>query len=232
MSGKRKAVVLLSGGLDSTTALAIAKAQGFEVYALSFDYGQRHRVELGAAKRVAAALGVKHHLTVKVDPRILQGSALTTRSIKVPKHRSLAKMSSGIPVTYVPGRNTLFLSHALSFAEGIGASDIFVGVNALDYSGYPDCRPEYINAYEKVAKLATKAGVEGKSRFKIHAPLIKMTKAQIIKKGLALGVNYGLTSSCYSPGPHGKPCGECDSCLLREKGFAEVGTRDPRVSPK
>jgi len=226
---RKKAVVLLSGGLDSTTVLAIAKSQGFETYALSFNYDQRHHVELKAARKVAKALGVKDHLIVKVDPRILRGSALTTRSIKVPKKRRLAAMSHGIPVTYVPGRNTLFLSHALSFAEGLGSSDIFIGVNALDYSGYPDCRPEFIRAYEKMAKLATKAGVEGKSTLKIHTPLIRLTKAQIIKKGLALGVDFGMTSSCYSPFPTGKPCGQCDSCLLRLKGFSEVGVSDPRT---
>ncbi|MGC9158543.1 MAG: 7-cyano-7-deazaguanine synthase QueC [Terracidiphilus sp.] len=222
----KRAVVLLSGGLDSATTLAIAKSEGYTPYALSFAYGQRHAVELDAARRVAASLGVADHRIAKIDLRLFGGSALTAE-IDVPKGRDAAEMSRGIPITYVPARNTIFLSFALAWAEVLGASDIFLGVNALDYSGYPDCRPEYIAAFEKMALLATKAGVEGRQRLSIHTPLIALTKAQIIARGLALGVEYGLTSSCYDPGPEGKPCGGCDSCLLRKKGFAENGIEDP-----
>ncbi len=223
---ERKAVVLLSGGLDSSTVLAIAKSQGFECNALSFQYGQRHKVELDWAREVAERMGVARHVVVDFNLRQFGGSALTSE-IDVPKERSTADMSHGIPVTYVPARNTIFLSFALAWAETLGSSDIFVGVNVLDYSGYPDCRPEYIQAYENMANLATKAGVEGTQRLKIHAPLISLTKAQIIRIGLDLGVDYAITSSCYDPGPDGVPCGACDSCLLRAKGFAETGVADP-----
>ena len=229
MSKGKNAVVLLSGGVDSTTALAIAIHEGFVPYALSFRYGQRHVVELERAKQVAAAHGVKRHMITDIDLRTFGGSALTS-DIEVPKDRSTADMGHGIPVTYVPARNTIFLSFALAYAEVIGAADIFIGVNALDYSGYPDCRPEYIEAYERMANLATKAGVEGATRLKIHTPLIELTKAQIIERGLALGVDYGMTSSCYDPGPKGEPCGKCDSCQLRAKGFAEAGAVDPVVA--
>jgi len=221
-----KAVVLLSGGLDSTTTLAIAKAGGFMPYALSFRYGQRHVVELAAAQRVAKALGVAEHVIVDIDLRRFGGSALTA-DIPVPKGRPAAHLAEAIPITYVPARNTVFLSFALAWAEVLGANDIFIGVNALDYSGYPDCRPEYIAAFEHLANLATAAGVEGRQRLKIHAPLIELTKAQIIQRGRALGVDYGLTSSCYDPGPDGEPCGQCDSCQLRAKGFREAGVSDP-----
>ena len=223
---KKKAVVLLSGGLDSTTALAIAIAEGYDVYAMSFRYGQRHSVELESARRVAEAMGVARHLVVDIDLRAIGGSALTDE-ISVPRSRSSEEMTAGIPVTYVPARNTIFLSFALGWAEVIGAADIFIGVNALDYSGYPDCRPEYIEAFERMANLATKAGVEGQARFKIHTPLIAMTKAEIIRRGLALGVDYSLTHSCYDPTPQGLACGQCDSCLLRRKGFSEAGAEDP-----
>jgi 7-cyano-7-deazaguanine synthase len=222
----KRAVVLLSGGLDSATVLAIAKAEGYELYALSFSYGQRHAWELEAAKRVAASIGVMQHRIATIDLRAFGGSALTDE-IDVPKGRDAEEMSGGIPVTYVPARNTIFLSFALAWAEVLGASDIFLGVNALDYSGYPDCRPEFIEAFEKMANLATKAGVEGRQHLRIHTPLIAMTKAQIIAKGMELGVDYGLTSSCYDPGPTGAPCGQCDSCLLRQKGFRENGIEDP-----
>ncbi|MFL6275975.1 MAG: 7-cyano-7-deazaguanine synthase QueC [Blastocatellia bacterium] len=225
---KRKAVVLLSGGLDSTTALAIAIAEGYAAYAMSFRYGQRHSVELESARRVAVAMGVARHLVVDIDLRAIGGSALTDE-IEVPKARSSAEMSVGIPVTYVPARNTIFLSFALGWAEVLGAADIFIGVNALDYSGYPDCRPEYIEAFERMANLATKAGVEDRLRLKIHAPLIAMAKAEIIRRGLELGVDYALTHSCYDPTADGLACGRCDSCLLRQKGFAEAGARDPLV---
>ena len=226
MSTTPKAVVLLSGGLDSTTTLAIAKEEGFEPYALSFRYGQRHSAELDAAARVAAAVGVAEHVIADIDLRRFGGSALTSDTA-VPKGRSLDEMGEGIPVTYVPARNTVFLSFGLAWAEVLGAQDIFIGVNALDYSGYPDCRPEYIAAYENMANLATRAGVEGKARLSIHTPLIHLTKAEIIRRGLDLGVDYALTSSCYDPGPDGRPCGQCDSCLLRQKGFAEAGVPDP-----
>jgi len=222
----KRAVVLLSGGLDSTTVLSIAKSQGYELYALSFSYGQRHIVELEAATRVAAAIGVSGHRVAPIDLRIFGGSALSG-DIAVPKGRSADDMSHGIPITYVPARNTIFLSFALAWAEVLGSSDVFIGVNALDYSGYPDCRPEFIEAFEKMANLATKAGVEGIQRLKIHTPLIAMTKAQIVAKGIELGVDYSLTSSCYDPSPKGEPCGECDSCVLRQKGFRENGMEDP-----
>lgn len=222
----KKAVVLLSGGLDSATVLAIARSEGYEPYALSFRYGQRHVWELEAAQRVAASLGAKEHRIAEIDLRVFGGSALTD-DIAVPKGRATDEMSHGIPITYVPARNTIFLSFALAWAEVLGSSDVFIGVNALDYSGYPDCRPEFIEAYEKMANLATKAGVEGSQHLKIHTPLLAWTKAQIIEKGIALGVDYGLTSSCYDPSPEGLPCGECDSCLLRKKGFRENGMEDP-----
>jgi len=229
-TGKR-AVVLLSGGLDSTTALAIAKSEGYEVFALSFAYGQRHRWELEAATRVARALGVAQHRVATIDLRAFGGSALTD-DISVPKGRQLAEMSHGIPVTYVPARNTVFLSFALAWAEVLGCSDIFIGVNALDYSGYPDCRPEFIAAFERMANLATKAGVEGPQNLKIHAPLMSLSKAEIINLGIELGVDYGITSSCYDPSPSGQPCGQCDSCLLRQKGFRENGISDPLGYPQ
>lgn len=220
-----KAVVLLSGGLDSTTVLAIAKARGFTPYALSFRYGQRHSVELESAQRVVAAMQVAEHVIADINLRAFGGSALTAE-IDVPKGRDTAAMESSIPVTYVPARNTIFLSFALGWAEVLGAQHIFLGVNALDYSGYPDCRPEFIQAFETMANLATKAGVEGQ-KLTLHAPLIQWSKAEIIRQGLALGVDYSLTSSCYDPAANGQPCGQCDSCLLRAKGFAEAGTADP-----
>jgi 7-cyano-7-deazaguanine synthase len=220
------AVVLLSGGLDSTTVLAMAKAEGFTPYALSFRYGQRHQVELEAASRVAEALEVAEHLIAEIDLRQIGGSALTAE-MAVPKQRALTEMGEGIPVTYVPARNTIFLSFALAWAEVLGASDLFIGVNALDYSGYPDCRPEYIAAYERMANLATAAGVEGRQSLKINTPLIQLSKADIIRAGTALGVDYALTSSCYDPEADGRPCGACDACLLRDKGFREAGLHDP-----
>jgi 7-cyano-7-deazaguanine synthase len=220
-----KAVVLLSGGLDSTTTLAIATDEGFDAHALSFRYGQRHLVELEAARQIAAAAGVGEHVEAEIDLRMFGGSALTD-AIDVPKERDLAEMSDGIPVTYVPARNTVFLSFALAWAEVLEADDIFIGVNALDYSGYPDCRPEYVQAFETMANLATKRGVEG-HRLTIHTPLISLTKAQIIERGVGLGVDYALTRSCYDPSPAGEACGACDSCLLRLKGFAENGLTDP-----
>src|SRR5580700_3290552 len=226
METKPKAVVLLSGGLDSTTVLAIANASGYESYALSFAYGQRHFWELECARKIAADSGVKDHRIAQMDLRVFGGSALTA-DIRVPKRRSLEEMAEKIPLTYVPARNTIFLSFALAWAEVLGSSDIFLGVNALDYSGYPDCRPEFIEAFERMANLATKAGVEGRQHLRIHTPLIAMTKAQIIATGTELGVDYGLTSSCYDPGPTGAPCGQCDSCLLRQKGFRENGIEDP-----
>jgi len=228
MSDKKKAVVLSSGGLDSTTAMAIAKHEGYEVYSLSFRYGQRHEAELQAAERVSDQLGSKQHLVVDVGLGNLGGSALTD-DIDVPKARSEVEMSKEIPVTYVPARNTIFLSYALAWAEVLGASDIFIGVNAIDYSGYPDCRPEFIEAFERMANLATKAGVEGSTKIRIRAPLIRMTKAQIIRKGAELGVDYGMTHSCYDPSSEGRACGQCDSCLLRKKGFQEAGVPDPTV---
>jgi 7-cyano-7-deazaguanine synthase len=223
---KPKAVVLLSGGLDSTTVLAMALSEGFEAYAMSFRYGQRHSVELKSAEEVARRLGVARHIILDVDLRGFGDSALTGDT-EVPKDRSTLDMAHGIPVTYVPARNTIFLSFALAWAEVLGSSDIFVGVNALDYSGYPDCRPEYIAAYERMANLATKAGVEGAQKLKIHAPLSKLSKADIVRAGMALGVDYSITSSCYDPDPDGRPCAHCDACLLRAKGFAEAGMADP-----
>jgi 7-cyano-7-deazaguanine synthase len=222
----KRAVVLLSGGLDSTTTLAVAKAEGFEPYALSFRYGQRHQVEIDSAARVAKAVGVAEHLIAEIDLRRFGGSALTSE-IAVPKDRNPDRMGEGIPITYVPARNTIFLSFALAWAEVLEGSDIFIGVNALDYSGYPDCRPEYISAYEQMANLATEAGVEGRQALRIHTPLIRLTKAQIIRKGTELGVDYSLTNSCYDPSEDGRPCCRCDSCRLRAKGFAEAGIPDP-----
>ena len=226
MPNSRNAVVLLSGGLDSTTVLAIAKAGGFIPHALSFRYGQRHEVELQAARAVAEQAGVTQHVIVDIDLRQFGGSALTS-DIDVPKERSTDEMANGIPITYVPARNTIFLSYALAWAEVLGAKDIFIGVNTLDYSGYPDCRPEYIAAYQQMANLATKAGVEDVQNVAIHTPLIKLTKAEIIRTGTELGVDYGITVSCYDPDPTGAACGQCDSCLLRKKGFAEAGIADP-----
>jgi 7-cyano-7-deazaguanine synthase len=222
----KKAVILSSGGLDSTTAMAIAKSEGFELFSLSFFYGQRHSYELNAAGKVAELFDVRKHLVINLDLDKIGGSALTD-DIEVPKSRSLDSMAGEIPVTYVPARNTIFLAHALAWAEVIESFDIFIGVNAIDFSGYPDCRPEYIAAFEHMANLATKAGVEGNERLKIRTPLINMTKAQIIKKGVELGVDYSLTHSCYDPDKDGRACGLCDSCLLRIKGFEEAGLRDP-----
>jgi 7-cyano-7-deazaguanine synthase len=218
--------VLFSGGVDSTTVIAIAKAAGFETYALSFRYGQRHAIELDAAKRVAEHLSVVQHSVVDIDLRQFGGSALTD-DIDVPKSRSDADMTRVIPVTYVPARNTIFLSFALAWAETLGARDIFIGVNALDYSGYPDCRPEYIAAFQRMADLATKAGVEGQQKLTIHAPLIAMSKAQIVIRGTELGVDYAMTLSCYDPTASGEACGECDSCVLRKMGFDQAGLPDP-----
>lgn len=227
---KNSAVVLLSGGLDSATTAAIAQSEGFRVHALSFSYGQRHSFELEAAGRVAKSLAVAEHRIATIDLRVFGGSALTA-DIEVPKGRDSTEMAHGIPITYVPARNTIFLSFALAWAEVLGASDIFIGVNALDYSGYPDCRPEFIRAFEQMANLATKAGVEGRQRLTIHAPLMQLTKAQIIRRGMELGVDYSLTSSCYDPSPDGMPCGQCDSCFLRRKGFQENGIVDPLPYP-
>lgn len=225
----KPAVVLLSGGLDSATALACARAEGFVPYALSLRYGQRHAVELAAAARVAAAQGVAEHAIIEIDLRRFGGSALTA-DLEVPKGRDLTAIGAEIPITYVPARNTIFLSFALAWAEVLGAGDIFIGVNALDYSGYPDCRPEYLEAFERLANLATAAGVSGRQRYRIHAPLLHLTKAEVIRLGLSLGVDYGLTSSCYDPDPQGRPCGQCDACLLRAKGFAEAGLPDPLLA--
>jgi len=221
-----RAVVLLSGGLDSTTAFAIAKSQGFDLFALSVDYGQRHRVELERAAEVAQALGAVEHRTVRLDLRAIGGSALTAE-IAVPKDRGTANISHGIPVTYVPARNTILLGIALGYAEVVEAFDLFIGANVLDYSGYPDCRPEFLDAFAALANLATKAGVEGRGRFRVHSPLLKLTKAEIIREGVKLGVDYGLTLSCYDPDRDGRACGHCDSCQLRKKGFAEAGVPDP-----
>lgn len=229
MSLERRAVCLLSGGLDSSTVLAFARREGFVCHALSFDYGQRHGLELEAAGRVAAALGVARHVTLKIDLRAFGGSALTS-DVPVPKGRSLAEMGHGIPVTYVPARNTVFLACALAWAETLESSDIFLGVNAIDYSGYPDCRPEYIEAFEHMANLATKTGVEGRTRVRIHAPLIRMSKREIVQLGRELGLDFALTWSCYDPETHGRPCGRCDSCLLRAKGFEEAGIEDPLLA--
>ena len=226
MASNKKAVVLLSGGVDSTTALAIAKSLGFEIYAMTFRYGQRHAVEIECAKRISNQFKVDQHIVVDIDLRVFGGSALTSK-IEVPKLRSAKEMGEGIPITYVPARNTIFLSFALAWAEALKCSDIFIGVNVLDYSGYPDCRPEYIEAYRKMANLATKEAVEGRMDLKIHTPLIRLSKADIIKKGHELGVDYSLTSSCYDPSPSGEACGACDSCQLRKKGFIEAGVSDP-----
>jgi 7-cyano-7-deazaguanine synthase len=226
MNHVKKAVVLLSGGIDSTTAMAIAKHEGFEIYSLSFSYGQRHAFELKAAQKVADAIGVAEHLVINVDIEQIGGSSLTD-DIDVPKDRDEISMSREIPVTYVPARNTIFLSYALAWAEVLESSDIFIGVNAIDYSGYPDCRPEYTEAFERMANLATKAGVEGLTKIRIRTPLIHLTKARIIKKGVELGIDYSLTHSCYDPGPRGLACGRCDSCFLRKKGFKEAGVTDP-----
>lgn len=222
----KKAVVLLSGGLDSTTVLAIAKYEGYQIYALSFSYGQRHNIELRQAEKIAQYFNVADHAVINIDLRRIGGSALTSE-ISVPKQRSLPEIEKAIPVTYVPARNTVFLSLALGWAEVLNAADIFIGVNALDYSGYPDCRPEYIAAFETLANLATGAGVEKRLNFRVHTPLIDLTKAQIIQKGLALGVDYSLTHSCYDPSENTLSCGECDSCQLRLKGFYEAGVTDP-----
>jgi 7-cyano-7-deazaguanine synthase len=228
MPGRRLAILLLSGGLDSATTAAIARSEGFDLFALSFDYGQRHRFELDAARRVAAAMGVGEHRILKIDLAQFGGSALTTDAA-VPKDRSEQAIEAGIPITYVPARNTVFLSLALAYAEIAGAADIFIGVNAIDYSGYPDCRPEFIAAFEHLANVATKAGVEGDLRFRIHTPLILLSKADIIRRGVELGVDYSLTHSCYDPDAAGRACGHCDSCLLRRRGFAEAGVPDPTV---
>jgi 7-cyano-7-deazaguanine synthase len=226
MGARKKAVVLLSGGLDSATCLAISKSEGFDPYAITFRYGQRHAAEIDAARRTASALGASEHVIVDIDLRLFGGSALTS-DIPVPKGRPIDQMSEGIPITYVPARNTIFLSFALAWAEVLGAADIFVGVNALDYSGYPDCRPEYIAAYQAMANLATREAVEGRIHMKLHTPLINLTKAETIARGLALGVDYGKTSTCYDPGPAGEACGTCDACQLRLRGFQQNGIEDP-----
>ena len=226
MNSAPKAVVLSSGGIDSTTAMAIAKHEGFKIYSLSFFYGQRHAFELEAAQKVANAIGVTKHLVINIDLKQIGGSSLTD-DMDVPKDRDEQEMTREIPITYVPARNTIFLSFALAWAEVLRSSDIFIGVNAIDYSGYPDCRPEYIDAFERMANLATKAGVEGTIKIRIRTPLIRLTKAQIIQKGIELGVDYALTHSCYDPSPQGLACGKCDSCLLRKKGFKGAGVSDP-----
>jgi 7-cyano-7-deazaguanine synthase len=223
-----KAVVLLSGGLDSSTVLAIARSEGFDAYAMSFRYGQRHEVELAAARRVADQLGAVEHRIADIDLRAFGGSALTDGAMSVPRHGPGDDLGDQIPATYVPARNTIFLSFALAWAEVLDAADIYIGVSAIDYSGYPDCRPEFIEAYQVMARLATKAAVEGRQKLTIHAPLINLTKAQTIQRGLALGVDYGITHSCYDP-VAGRPCGACDSCLLRARGFAEAGVADPAL---
>lgn len=223
---KLKAIVLLSGGLDSTTTLAIAQSLGYETYALTFRYGQRHLVEIEAARKIATQFGVAEHVITQIDLRAFGGSALTSE-IEVPKDRNAEEMSQGIPITYVPARNTIFLSFALAWAEVLQANDIFIGVNAIDYSGYPDCRPEFIQAFEQMANLATKAGVEGQQKLTIHTPLISLTKAEIIQRGLELGVDYSLTITCYDPSLKGVACGRCDACQLRLKGFADNGSKDP-----
>lgn len=225
----KRAVVLLSGGLDSTTTMAIAKEQGYDIYSLSFSYGQRHVAELAAAHNVANYLGVKEHLVLNLDLGKIGGSALTDSRMAIPKMRDAGQIQTGVPVTYVPARNTIFLSHALAWAEVIEAFDIFIGVTAIDYSGYPDCRPQYIEAFERMANLATKTAAERGQRICIRAPLIRMSKAQIIRVGVDLGVDFGMTRSCYDPDISGAACGECDSCLLRKKGFAEAGVKDPTV---
>jgi 7-cyano-7-deazaguanine synthase len=224
----KRAVALASGGLDSSTVIALARKQDFDIYALSFDYGQRHRCEIEAAQRVVQSLGIAHHVIAKIDLRMFGGSALTA-DIDVPKSRDPIFIPSEIPVTYVPARNTVFLSFALAWCEVLNAQDIFIGVNAIDYSGYPDCRPEFLEAFERLANLATKAGIEGKARFKIHAPLVRMTKAQIIRAGVEAGVDLSLTHSCYDPTPEGLACGACDSCILRRRGFEEAGVPDPTI---
>jgi 7-cyano-7-deazaguanine synthase len=226
MDQNKKAVVLSSGGLDSTTVMAIAKEAGYDLYSLSFRYGQRHAIELKAAQRVAEAFGVKEHRIIDIDLGKIGGSALTD-NIDVPKSRSDTEMEKEIPVTYVPARNTIFLSYALAWAEVLGALDIFIGVNAIDYSGYPDCRPEFIEAFEKMANLATKVGLEGTSKIRIRTPIIHLSKAEIIRKGMELGVDYSMTHSCYDPSPQGEACGSCDSCLLRRNGFQDAGIADP-----
>jgi len=229
-SGDQPAVVLLSGGLDSATTLAIARHEGHACHALSFDYGQRHRIELQAAERVARSIGVVEHRWITIDLRAFGGSALTSDTIDVPRDRPADDMAERIPPTYVPARNTIFLSYALAFAEVIGAADIYIGVNAVDYSGYPDCRSEYLRAFERMARLATRAGVEG-SPITLHTPLIDLTKTQIITRGLKLEVDYSLTHSCYDPDAHGRPCQHCDACLLRQRAFAELGLTDPLIQP-
>jgi 7-cyano-7-deazaguanine synthase len=222
----KKAVALASGGLDSSIAMALARNQGFEIYALSFDYGQRHRCELEAARRVVKSLGIQHHIVAAIDLRAFGGSALTSE-MEVPKSRDIENISAEIPATYVPARNTIFLSFALGWCEVLQAQDIFIGVNAVDYSGYPDCRPEFLKAFERLANLATKAGVEGAARYEIHAPLLHMSKAQIIQAGIEAGVDFSLTHSCYDPSPEGLACGACDSCILRRRGFEQAGIADP-----
>lgn len=222
----KRAVVLVSGGVDSSTTLALSRKQGFECYALSFDYGQRHRIEIEAARRVVAHLGAAQHVVARIDLRVFGGSALTA-PIDVPKGRDPARLPAEIPVTYVPARNTIFLSFALAWSEVLRAEDIFIGVNAVDYSGYPDCRPPFLEAFEKLARLATREGVEGSARYRIHAPLLKMTKAEIIRAGIEAGVDFSLTHSCYDPTPEGLSCGSCDSCRLRRQGFLEAGIPDP-----
>jgi len=226
MEPQKKAIVLLSGGLDSTTALAIARQQGYRLFSMAFDYGQRHRLELRAAKKIARVFQVEKHLKIKIDLRAIGGSALTSE-IAVPKNRMIEKSIDDIPVTYVPARNAIFLSVAVAWGEAISASDIFIGVNSLDYSGYPDCRSEFIEAFQTMANMATKAGTQQKQNFMIHTPLIALKKAEIIKKGLELGVDYSLTSSCYDPSVHGEACGRCDACQLRLAGFEKIGVRDP-----
>src|SRR2546421_11688009 len=226
LAGMKRAVVLLSGGVDSTTALAVARERGFETYALTFRYGQRHAAEVEAARRVARALGAAEHVVLDVDLRRFGGSALTA-DIPVPKDRDAKEIGEGIPVTYVPARNTIFLAFALGWAEVLGSQDLFIGANVLDYSGYPDCRPGYLEAFQRMADLATKAGVEGRQRLTIHAPLLQLTKQRIIERGLALGVDYALTLSCYDPSPSGEACGRCDACRLRLKGFEAAGVADP-----
>ena len=227
MDSKKKAVVLSSGGVDSTTVMAITKQEGFEIFSLSFFYKQRHSFEIEAAKKVADVMGVKKHLIIDIDLKKIGGSALTDNNLDVPKYSNAGRMPDEIPVTYVPARNTIFLSYALAWAEVLQSSEIFIGVNAIDYSGYPDCRPEYIEAFERMANLATKAGVEGKTKLKIRTPLIHMTKAEIIRKGVEFGIDFSLTLSCYDPSSNGLACGECDSCIIRKQGFKEAGIIDP-----
>ncbi|MEJ2109415.1 MAG: 7-cyano-7-deazaguanine synthase QueC [Acidobacteriota bacterium] len=226
MTGQKHAVALMSGGVDSTTAAAIAQRRGFEIHALSFDYGQRHRCELDAVKRIVRAMGIKDHVISPIDLRVFGGSALTD-NLEVPKNRDVDRMADGIPITYVPARNTVFLSFALAWCEVLSAQDIFIGVNAVDYSGYPDCRPEFLESYERMANLATKAAVEGGARYRIHTPLLEKTKAEIIRAGVDAGVDFSLTHSCYDPAEDGLACGSCDSCILRRRGFEEAGIKDP-----